>query len=186
MGRARMAKFEEMRATVASGLREYIGCPVVRSNQNEEMPSYPYCSYSITTLMSENKGTYGEYSDGIDRKPFTQIWSFSILSNDYSECVSLANKAHEWLDHIGTVYLNDNGVIVQSVGSVNNRDNLLTVEYEYRQGFDVVFWLMNEVESRTQQTGYIEYVSIGDTVVEPSATTEELIELLEKRLDGDI
>lgn len=141
-----MIDFDKMRKTVVTGLSEYLGCQVVRSNQNAKAPRYPYISYTITTLMSENKGTYGKYEDGKDRKPFTQTWSVTILSGDNSECISLANKAHEWLDHVGKTYLSDNGVIVQSVGSITNRDNFLTVEYEYRNGFDVVFWVMNETE----------------------------------------
>ena len=41
--------------------------------------------------------------------------------------------------------MNDNNVIVQSVGSITNRDNVLTVGYEYKNGFDVDFWLFETV-----------------------------------------
>ena len=149
-----MFDYDGLRRAVATGLSKYLGCPVVRSNQNENPPSYPYVSYTIITLMSENKGTYGVYEEGngvIKRKPFTQTWSITVQSDNNNESVNLAIKAQEWLDQVGKVYLDDNNVIVQSVGSVTNRDNFLSVGFEYRNGFDVVFWLMNEIQYETEE-----------------------------------
>lgn len=151
-----MIDYENIRLVVAKGLKEYLKCPVIRSNQNAEPPPYPYVSYTITTLMSENKGTYGEYTDGKDRKAVTQTWSITALSDDNAQSVTLANKAREWLDHVGTISLNDNHIIVQSVGSITNRDSIITIEYEYRNGFDAVFWLYDEIESSKTNTEYIE------------------------------
>lgn len=180
-----MDDLEKMREIVASGLKNYVGCPFIRSNQNQTPPAYPFGSYTITTLMSQNKGTYGVYDDDKDRKPFTQTWSLTFQSNKYNECTSLVAKAHEWLDHVGTAYLNENGVIVQSVGNITNRDNVLTNEYEYRNGFDVVFWFLNEVESTNIAKGYVEGVEFDGEYLEP-VTPEMLNERLAKRLDGEI
>lgn len=156
-----MIDYENMRVAIATGLKTYLNCPVIRSNQNKKPPSYPYISYTITTLMSENKGTYGEYKDGTARKPVTQTWSITALSDNDVECVKLANKAREYFDYAGTVALNDRGVIVQSVGGITNRDNVLTVEYEYRKGFDVVFWLFDEVEIGTEVIETVDIKEIG-------------------------
>ena len=52
--------------------------------------------------------------------------------------------------------MKDNGVIVQSVTNITNRDNILTVEYEYKNGFDVVFYLFDETENNIEQSGVIE------------------------------
>ena len=101
------------------------------------------------------------------------------MSNDNSESVALASKAREWLDRSGTVYLNDNDIIVQSVGSITNRDNFLTVEYEHKNGFDVVFWLYDEV-SFTRE--YIEETTIGENTQHAT----DYNELLEKRLNGEL
>ena len=35
--------------------------------------------------------------------------------------------------------------MVKSVGVIVPRDNFLSIDYEYRQGFDVSFGLMNEL-----------------------------------------
>lgn len=140
-----MIDYDNMRRTIVKGLKTYLDCPVVRNNQNADPPAYPYVSYTITTLVRANNGTYGEYSDGVFRKPAVQTWSITAQSDDNAESVSLISKAREWFDRAGTLYLNDNNVIVQSVGSITNRDNVLTVGYEYKNGFDVDFWLYETV-----------------------------------------
>lgn len=151
-----MINLDAIRTTIVKGLKEYLKIPVIRSNQTGEPPSYPYLSYTITNLLHENKGTWGQYGDGKDRKPVTQTWSITVQSDNASEAMRLVTKAYDWFDHVGIVYLNDNGIIVESLSDISNRDNMITIEYEYRHGFDVVFWFLSETESTTQSTGYIE------------------------------
>lgn len=158
-----MIKYDSVRETVVKGLKQYLGCPVIRSNQNVEPPKYPYVSYTVTTLANENKGTYGEYDDGMDRKQLKQTWSITAQSDVSSESVQLACKAREWLDHVGTMYLNDNDVVVERVTSVANRDNIISVEYEYKNGFDAVFVLFDEVER--PHTDYVENVEMNEEVM---------------------
>jgi len=180
-----MIDFEKQRAAIVKGLSKYLNCPVIRSNQNAPLPDYPFVSYTITTLMSENKGTYGEYTDGKARKAVTQTWSISALSNDNFESVTLANKAREWLDYFGKTYLDDNNVIIQSVGSVTNRDNVLTVEYEYKNGFDMVIWLYDEITLDPNVSGWIESTEINQIEIQ-GESYEDMILRLTKRLRGDL
>lgn len=156
-----MIDYDKMREAVVSGLKKYVNLPVVRLNQAKEPPAYDYLGYTITTLAGENKGTYGKYEDGTERKPVSQIWSISAFSDKDTNSVLLAMKAREWFDNVGTTYLNDNGVIVQSVGSVTNRDNILTVGYEYRKGFDVVFTAEDVVNNATEDSGEIATFEMG-------------------------
>lgn len=151
------------RTTIVTGLRQYLNCQVVRTNQTAEMPAFPYLGYNITTLASENKGTYGMYEDGWARKAVTQTLSFTAHSDKYNEAVELANKAREWLDYVGTQYLNDNGVIVQSVGNVTDRSNLLTSDYDYAYGFDCFLTMFDEISPA---------VNIGDGEIETAQITE--------------
>lgn len=153
---------EGLRKTVVSGLSEYLKIPVVRGNQNAAPPDYPYLSYNVTTLESANNGTWGEYEDGTDRIPVTQTWSITVQSDKDSESITLASKAREFLCHTGTCYLNDNDVIVQSVTNITNRDSLITIEYEYRNGFDVVFWMMNEEKKPIEKIGTIKKLNIRE------------------------
>lgn len=176
-----MIDVDKLKQVVVSGLKEYLGCEVIRTNQNAEPPAYPYVSYTITTLASANNGTYEEYTDGTTRKQLKQTWSITAQSNNESESVYLALKAREWLDYAGRVYLKDNGVTVQSVTNVTNRDNILTVEYEYKNGFDVVFYLFDETENNINKSGIVETVELnynGESV--PIVDDEKQIAEIEK------
>lgn len=147
--------FSTIRAAIVSGIHSYLNIPIIRSNQIGKIPSYPYGSYTVLSIADKN-GTYGIYDDEYHREPMTHTWSFSFQSDDIDECIDTAINAKSWFDHVGTVYLSDNNIIVQSIGSVTNRDNLITLEYEHRAGFDVTFWGL--VESSVPDNGIIEIV----------------------------
>lgn len=152
---------EKTRKIFISGLAKHLGIKIIRSNQNAPAPPYPYGCFTIIMPKRENKGTFGVYDDDFARKPYLQTVSLSFLSDNYSEAIVLAEKAHLWADFSGTTYLNDNGVIVQSVTSINDRSNFLTCEYEQKLGFDVILYYLSEVESPLIQTGTIETAEIN-------------------------
>lgn len=154
-----MIDYKNIRETVCRGLKEYLRVPVIRNNQNRDPPDYPYVSYTVTTLASANKGTYGEFTDGIDRKAVKQTWSITAQSDNNDESVTLACKAREWLEHVGRLYLSKNKVIVEQVTNITNRDNIITIDYEYKNGFDVVFVLFDEIQK--PDNGYIETVKLN-------------------------
>ena len=80
--------------------------------------------------------------------------------------------------------MKDNGVTVQSVTNVTNRDNILTVEYEYKNGFDVVFYLFDETENNINKSGIVETVELnynGESV--PIVDDEKQIAEIEKMID---
>lgn len=151
---------EKLRTVVVKGLKEHLGISVIRGNQNAAPPDYPYLSYNVTTLESANNGTWGEYEDNVDRIPVTQSWSITVQSDNDIESVTLASKAREFLCHTGTCYLNDNAVIVQKVTNITNRDNLISIEYEYKNGFDAVFWMMNEEKNPIDEIGTINKLTL--------------------------
>lgn len=155
-----MIDVENTRKIIASGLKKYLSCLVIRGNQTAEMPKYPYCSYNITTLADENKGTYGEWEDDIKRKPHIMTMSIAVHSDNYSETVNLVSKAHEWLNYVGTTFLSDNNIIIQSVGSVTDRSNLISTEYEYTYGFDCFIWLYDEITAEREEDGEIKTTQI--------------------------
>ena len=190
-----MIDFENIRTAIASGLRDYCGCPIIKSNQNQDLHVllgkeenervYSYGSYTIVTPLGENGGTYGECEDGKARKQSTQNWSLTFQSDDEAESLELACKAHEWLEYVGIEFLKDRGVDIKSVGSIHNRDNFLTIEYEYRNGFDFVVWLIDEVSGIGETDRYIDAVEIDGNEMEKQAGVDELNDLLARRLDGE-
>lgn len=160
-----MINIRDLEIKIVDGLQAELSkgreCLVIRANQTAPIPPYPYVSYTIMTPAAAGHGTWGRYDDGKDRKPVTQTWSFTVQSDDSTDSMTLAVMARDWLEHAGTVFLNDREVIVQSVGDIGSRDNLLTVAYEYRNGFDAVFWLLNEAEDTAGKTGAIETVELA-------------------------
>lgn len=178
-----MLDITAIRKNIVEGLSQYLSLRVIRSNQTGEPPAYPYLSYTITILESANNGTWGEYEDGIDRKPVTQTWSITVQSDDVSEAMEYTMKAREWFEHVGRKYLSDNDIIVQSVGSIGNRDNMLTIEYEYRNGFDVVLWFLSEVENPNAENGYIEGVDFEEGKHIEKQDTEQIMKDMENELE---
>jgi hypothetical protein len=156
-----MLDLNKMRTMVAKGLKEYLGVSVIRGNQTAQAPPYPYVIYNVTTVADANNGTYQQHEDSIDRLMVRSIWSLSFLSKDHDESIMLASKAREWLMHTGRVWLAEHGITVQSTTDIINRDNILTVEYERKNGFDVVFYVYDEAENPAKTTGYIEGVYIA-------------------------
>jgi hypothetical protein len=179
-----MIEYEKMWQAIVKGLSSYLSIPVIPSNQNAAPPGYPYISYTVTSPVSANKGTYSEHEDGTASKQFTQTASFTALSDNELESVQFATMARAYFDYAGTVFLNDNDVVVQSVGGVTNRDNFLTVEYEYKNGFDVFFALNDVIAIDYDAIGWIEEATINDTEFVQEPTEEELAEKLAKRLSG--
>ena len=130
---------------ITKGLKEITGCEVVKANlAGAPIPDYPYISFTILNTNTR-KGTY---SDGTAGKyiPARQTWSFSVQGSDDDETFRIGLLSKDWFEESGRRRLNDYGVVVESVGAITNRDTLLTVNYEYRKGFDVVLSLMNVIQ----------------------------------------
>ena len=169
---------------IVEGLKEHLGCEVIMANQDSPIPAYPYVSYTVTTLMRANNGTWSEYEDGTKYKEVQQIWSFTVQADNDTESKVVAIDAHNFFDEIGTIYLNDKGIVVQLLGDITNRDNFLTTGYEYRNGFDVTFAFIDEISASEE---FIESTILYDDIYESDIkrNVEELNEMLEERLDGD-
>ena len=140
-----MIDIESIRAAVVKGLRDYIGVEVIRSNTSKPLPRLPFCSYTITGLLDNAKGTWGRYDDVTDKIPTVQTWSITLNAKDFGECSNLAISAHDYFSKAAIGYLKEHGIVVLSVGAISSRDTFLSVDYECRMGFDVRFGRMNEL-----------------------------------------
>lgn len=151
-----MIPYDSIKETVAKGLSDYLGIKIIRGNQIEQAPALPYGTYNVTMIAGANRGTWQEHEDGKDRKQVRSVWSFSFIAKEWDQSVGYAIKARGWFDHSGRALLSEKGITVQSTTDVTNRDNVLTVEYERKNGFDVVFYVYDEVESIASVNGHIE------------------------------
>lgn len=161
-----MINFREVEKLIVDGLQSWLEnkeykCPVIMSNQTAPIPDYPYISYTITTPVVSDTDHYSVATDGTRFKQLEQIWSFTIQSDDDIQSTDIALLAYDWFALAGNTYLSDNNITALNVGNVTNRDNLLTIEYEYRRGFDVTFLLSHTLEKADCETaGYIETTNI--------------------------
>ena len=153
-----MIDYRTMKESVARGLNAYLGIPVIMGSQTAPAPDYPYATYNVTTIAGENRGTWQSHDDGIDRLMVKSIWSLSFLSDDWDESVNHAIQAREWFEHTGRSYLAERGITVQSTTDITNRDNILTEDYERKNGFDVVFYVFDEAANLADTNGTIESV----------------------------
>jgi len=142
-------------------LETYTGCTLVPANTTDETPAYPYISFSVINLGTR-KGTYSAHTgtkevDGqqipvdILVMPANAKYSFTVQSDDEAEALMLAMQIKDFFEEVKRQELADKEIIVADVGNITPRDNLLTMEYEYRKGLDVTLRLSNVIETRNDE-----------------------------------
>lgn len=148
-----MIDYRNIEKIIIRGLEQYFGniAKIIMANQTAPAPKYPYISYTIITPIVATGGEYGFFNDGNYYKQMNQIWSFTVQSNNQTQCSNIAIMAYDYFNHHGITYLSDNNISVVRTTNITNRDNLLTAEYEYRQGFDVTFGLMNQITPSVEE-----------------------------------
>lgn len=157
-----MIDIKNIETVIVNGLSDFIKCFVIASNQTAPTPDYPYISYTITTVYESNAKGFCVVADSKRFKELKQIWSFTSQSDKDSESVSNALKIKDYFDLAGKTYLNDNDIVVLRTGNISNRDNIITIEYEYRNGIDVTFSLLDIIKKETAETaGYIENIELN-------------------------
>ena len=135
---------------ILSKLEQYTGCTCVPSNTTKQMPAYPYISFSVINTRTR-KGTYNKV-DNVTYMPMSQVWSFTVQSDNDTEALEKAMNICDFFAEAKRIELEDNGIVVADVGQIVPRDNLLTIEYEYRKGLDVTLSLTNVIEDLTNAT----------------------------------
>lgn len=164
-----MIAFDRIRDTIVTKIKESLNIEVVRVNQNAPPPAYPYIGYTITTLMKTNNGTYSEYVENnvkVYCKEFQQIWSFTVFADNDLQSKEIAIRLYDYLDNIGAVDLSENDIVIQRIGNITNRDTLLTIDYEYRNGFDVTFAFMNEIKNTNAESEVIDNYTITPNIID--------------------
>lgn len=138
---------------IVTQLEHYVGCPVVLSNQTSPVPPYPYVLYTITTPVHHADGTYC-FQDGVYYQPMQQTWSFTVHCDDNRKCQRLGMLLYDFFARAGREVLYRNQIAVAQKTDLMTRDNLLTIQFEYRCGMDVTFRIMhrlNVTEEKIEQ-----------------------------------
>ena len=76
--------------------------------------------------------------------------SFNAYSDDLEECQDAILRAWESFRFKGRRILGDINYVVVNVGDIQDRTVYLTGKYEYRQGFDVEFRVLHQMEDRAE------------------------------------
>lgn len=154
----------EKQKAMLSLLEKYTGCVCVPSNTTNPMPAYPYISFNVINT-STKKGTYAEATvekDGVQTNvlymQMLQVLSFTAQSDDDVEAMEKAMLISDFFAEAGRQALEDNDIIVADIGAITPRDNLLTIEYEYRKGLDITLRFNNVIADTTTDT--IEQVTL--------------------------
>ena len=150
-----MNSYRTTEIAIADSLKSYLStesrpCEVVRQNQIAEIPSYPYVSYTVTTPVAEHRGTYSEAEDGTLYRSILQTWSFTVQSDNLEEAMELGMKMVNFFKVVGLTLLADKDITVRRVTNLTARDNLLSIQYEHRNGLDVTFGLFYSVSPSDQ------------------------------------
>ena len=163
-----MLDYRKNEIIIVEGLKDYLSTELrpfelVRQNQIAQIPSYPYGSYTVTTPIHEQGGTFSRSNDGAYYRAALQTWGITIQSDDQEEALSLAFRAYDYFRLAGVTYLADQGITVRRVRDITARDNLLTSQYEYRNGLDVTFGLLYVISTDNQiNTDEIETIDIKE------------------------
>ena len=73
--------------------------------------------------------------------------SWTVQADNDALCWEKAQALADWFRVSGRAYLKEQGIAPLEVMDINQRDSLITIEYEFRKGFDVRFSAMNVLPS---------------------------------------
>lgn len=138
--------FRELRNRLISSLWDYIGCPVILSNQVQPEAEPPFCIYTVTVPYIPDGGM-GDYeiadvAEGVKISRMempSATFSFTFCSqnrtaengsavNGEDEAWAVADKAISYFKHAGQDDFLALGVAVVDVGQAQDRTTLLVDE----------------------------------------------------------
>lgn len=163
-----MIQHSEIRNVIVGGLSRYLSRPVVLNNNADKMENYPFMTYTVINPRLDNYGepsikTVNRVINGQTKK-MTQfqkiieiVYSFTVISEDEDEAQDLLHQAVSFFDVFGVGDLKQGKIAVVEVSNVQNRDSLITIDYEHRLGFDV---RLRVTEINEQESVYIESADI--------------------------
>jgi len=150
-----MAFIEDVRNVIVKGLTQYMGTPIILSDQIKKETPVPFMIYSVVSPSIPAAGvvhTRQITEDGNDvelvrtEQP-TATLSFTACSENRDtpggciygedEAIALADKAAGWFRHVGYHLLYLAGIVVVEVQNAAPRSKFVIVEQARRWGFDV-------------------------------------------------
>ncbi|OPA77511.1 hypothetical protein BVG16_13745 [Paenibacillus selenitireducens] len=146
-----MIQFKLIRSTIIRNLKAYLHLEIIEMNGGGDIPKTAFLTYDFTEGIGDAKGFPIVYAEEnkikyVETVPFTV--SFLSYADDKATSFENAIKARDWFKTIGHDILKDlANVIVVDTGPVENRDIAIGIEWERRQGFEVMFRTLDIIET---------------------------------------
>lgn len=165
-----LIKHADIRNKLVSGLHKFMNLLVVQQSSIGDQPLYPFMTYAITSpyIQLGQPEHYTIIRDGnvldVSKEHYEQVYSFTVASQDEDEAMNICLQAIQFFKFFGRQNLADANIAVVKISNISARDNMITIDYERRYGFDVKIRVA--CEEITETTGVIDYVSFGSSQIE--------------------
>ena len=161
--------FIQARNAIVAGLEAHIKCPVILSEQIDEIPEFPYCYYSVLAPRVSNH-SFGlpEIASlpngGYVHKRYEQVTatlSFTFCSMNREtdggefifgedEALELSEKAHGFfLLNAHNISIESGDIVINNIGGSKSRTGFYVEDSIRRYGFDVQFSYVRTDEMET-------------------------------------
>lgn len=149
-----MIKISEIRNTVRKGLAAQLGVTTIVADQSGTQPKYPFTTVKMIGA-GELVGQPSQYMKGTTMVQEQDV-EFTMSINCYSDEIDIANdlayKALQYFEFEGVAPLQEQNIAIIETHLLEDRSSFLTVDWEYRIGFDV------RLRARSRITKDVEYI----------------------------
>jgi hypothetical protein len=151
-----MIQFEDIELALATGLRAALGIKVIDLNPSAEAPKYPFLTYDVAMPFDETIGHPVKTAE-VNTITLSETALFMVSIQAYAktkeEARTYALRARDWFIGSGHDILKDGvGIVVVTIGQVDNREVQVGDEWERKFGFDVDFRTTNTIVMNGQST----------------------------------
>lgn len=162
-----MLNLNQIRNHIVASLFSALNVPVVPSDDDGNVPAYPFVYYTFTSPYIDQYGWDSEWyeAEGVQmRKTSSKIievvMSFTAVSPKMDVATNICMAIKEHFDRTARESLSDLDIVVVNLSNAQNRSVMITDHYERRWGMDVRF-RVRDTSSILSDT-YIETTKIND------------------------
>ncbi|AFC32138.1 hypothetical protein PM3016_5438 [Paenibacillus mucilaginosus 3016] len=137
-----MLDLRAIRSMIVAGLYAKLQQPVIRADDEGDVPPYPYVVYSLTSPYIDIFGKDIEQvvGENLERvRTVELVASFTVYSEDIDEAEELCMRILDHFNREDREVLAEQGLVVVRISDVQNRSVALVEHYERRYGADVRF-----------------------------------------------
>jgi len=145
-------------SALIKAIKDGTGYPLIADNSAGNPPTYPYCSYTITSPKIDIER---DYEGAIFELVVSLTWHGTSSSVGV---LNLAKKAESYLKSSqGRSFLEKQGIVVVSTMNFSQRDNFISIDYERTAGFDVQLRVRDTYEDDVEPIEGFEINNNGGT-----------------------